>query len=299
MSIAFQYWYLMQGGEGLPAGAIAYKNRVEADGGTTTSLGCVPDEVWAWVAPSYNLETQALLDRANTEGFALPSAANIILISDAIESMKTSGAWAKADRIGFWANDSGSINFGRINAKNPSGDLASIVNGVSFVNKKGIKGDGVSAYVSTAYNPTTDAVNYGIDSASILVYQYEVPTVGQLLVGSNVSIVRIQALNSSIQRLNITGNLDIPANFAQTGLIGLHKKTSTNVDIQINGTLTSATYSANSLLPDFDLTLLAGVSLNFYSNTGISFDFMGGDISSSAISVSTAMNNYYNELQLL
>ena len=70
MSIAFQYWYLMQGGEGLPAGAIAYKNRVEADGGTTTSLGCVPNEIWARYSdsPAAPDIVQLYLDRIAADG---------------------------------------------------------------------------------------------------------------------------------------------------------------------------------------------------------------------------------------
>jgi hypothetical protein len=69
MSIAFQYWYLMQG-EGLPAGAIAYKNRVEADGGTTTSLGCVPNEIWARYSdsPAAIDIVQLYLDRVAADG---------------------------------------------------------------------------------------------------------------------------------------------------------------------------------------------------------------------------------------
>ena len=70
MSIAFQYWYLMQG-EGLPAGAIAYKNRVEADGGTTTSLGCVPNEIWARYYPDSPAApdiVQLYLDRIAADG---------------------------------------------------------------------------------------------------------------------------------------------------------------------------------------------------------------------------------------
>ena len=131
----------------------------------------------AFGAPSYNTETLAIIDKAIAEGLTLPSAANLALISSTIDSLKAANAWTIADRITFWGNDSGSTGFGTINAKTPSADLATIVNSITLVNKKGVEGDGISAYIDTNYNPTTDAVNYGLNSASILLYQYKVATV--------------------------------------------------------------------------------------------------------------------------
>ena len=249
---------------------------------------------------SYNPETLAMIDKANSEGFRLPSAANLALISNAIDSLIAAGAWnTKADRIRFWATDSGSANFGRINALNPSDDLAVLVNAVSFVNKEGVLGDGISAYIDTKYNPTVDAVNYGLDSASVMLYQYKVPTVGTGLYGAQVSDLRIQSSNTTVQRINSGANLAAVADFAQVGTIGLHRKTATDVDFQINATLTSTTASLAGSVPDYDLTLFTTVSDNFRSNAGVSMEWVGGDASSVGVAVHTIMENYYNQLQLL
>jgi hypothetical protein len=257
----FQYWYLNQGGEGLPAGAIAYRDRVEADGGTVQSLGCIPSEVWDWVAPTYNAETLAMIAKAIADGLTLPSAANLSLISSTIDSLKAASAWSIADRITFWGNDSCSTGFGTINAKTPSADLATIVNSITLVNKKGVEGDGISAYVDTKYNPTTDAVNYGLDSASILFYQYKVATVGFDLYGVGGSqVLRIQSRNNILQRVNTASNLNSAVNFAQVGTIGVHKKSAFNVDVQVNGTISARTYLSSSSLPNLDLTLFAANS---------------------------------------
>jgi hypothetical protein len=129
------------------------------------------------------------LQRQIADGITLPSEANLLLISSTIDSLKAAGAWSIADRIAFWGNDSSSTGFGTINAKTPSADLATIVNSITLVNKKGVEGDGVSAYIDTNYNPTTDAVNYGLNSASILLYQYKVATVGFDLYGITGSSV--------------------------------------------------------------------------------------------------------------
>ena len=254
----------------------------------------------AGFGPSYNPQTQAMIDKAIAEGFALPSAANLALISSTIDSLIAAGAWdTKADRIRFWGTDSGSANFGRINAINPSDDLAVLVNAVAFVNKKGVEGDGVSAYVDGKYNPTVDAVNYALTSATVLLYQYKVATVGTGLYGAAVSDLRLQSANTPVQRINSGGNLAIPANFAQIGTIGLHRKTATNVDIQINGTLTSTTASIAASLPNYDLTLFTTVADTFRSNAGVSIEWVGSDASSVGLAVNTIMTNYYTQLQLL
>ena len=296
----FQYWYLNQGGEGLPAGAIAYRDRVEADGGTVQSIGCIPSEVWDWVAPTYNAETLAMIAKAIADGITLPSAANLALISDSIDSLKAAGAWSIADRITFWGNDSSSTGFGTINAKTPSADLATIVNSITLVNKKGIEGDGVSAYVDTKYNPTTDAVNYGLDSASILFYQYKVATVGFDLYGDSSSQrLRLQSRSTTLQRVNVSANLNSAVNFAQVGTIGVHRKNNVNVDVQVNGTISARTYVPAATLPNSDLTLFAANGATAFGNAGVTMEWVGADASAVGVAIHTIMENYYNQLQLL
>jgi len=249
---------------------------------------------------SYNAQTQAMIDKAIAEGFALPSAANLKLISDAIDGLIAADAWnTKADVIRFWGNDSGSANFGRINAVNPSSDLAVLVNAVGFVDKKGVEGDGISALVDGKYNPTVDAVNYGIDSASIMLYQYKVATFGAALYGSEFSEVRINSDNSRVQRVNASSSLNVSTNFAQIGTIGVHKKDAVNVDVQTNAIISPRTYSGASILPNYDLTIFAILSAGFVSDAGISMEWVGGDASSVGLAINTIMTNYYNQLQLL
>jgi len=296
----FQYWYLNQGGEGLPAGAIAYRDRVEADGGTVQSLGCIPSEVWDWVAPSYNAETLAMIAKAIADGLTLPSEANLLLISSTIDSLKAAGAWSIADRITFWGNDSSSAGFGTINAKTPSADLAIIVNSITLVNKKGVEGDGISAYIDTKYNPTTDAVNYGLNSASILLYQYKVSTVGLNIYGGDSSqVLWLQSRNNIIQRVNTASSLNSAVNFAQVGTIGVHRKNVVNVDVQVNGTISARTYAGSAVLPNSDLTLFTANSAAAFGNAGVTMEWVGADASAVGVAIHTIMENYYNQLQLL
>jgi hypothetical protein len=251
-------------------------------------------------SPTYNAETLAMIAKAIAEGLTLPSEANLLLISSTIDSLKAANAWTIADRITFWGNNSGSTGFGTINAKNPSADLATIVNSITLVNKKGVEGDGISAYIDTNYNPTTDAVNYGLDSASILLYQYKVATVGIDLYGiTGSSIVRFQSAFTTIQRINATSNISNNAAFNQIGTIGFHKVDAVNVNIQTNSTLTARTYSGSSALPNSDFSIFSAPTGVVFCNAGVTMEWVGSDASAVGVAIHTIMENYYNQLQLL
>jgi len=254
----------------------------------------------AFAAPSYNAETLEVIAKAIADGIPLPSAANLSLVSSTIDNLKDVGAWTIADRIAFWGNDSSSTGFGTINAKTPSADLATIVNSITLANKKGVEGDGVSAYVDTKYNPTTDAVNYGLNSASILLYQYKVATVGVDLYGiTGASLVRLQSKDGTLQRINSTSNLSGDAKFDQIGTIGLHKRDSVNVNVQINSTLTARTYSGSSELPNSDFSIFSAPTGVLFCNAGVTMEWVGADASAVGAAIHTIMENYYNQLQLL
>jgi hypothetical protein len=249
---------------------------------------------------SYNAETLVMMAAAVTNGIPMPSPANLELISSTIDSLKAEGAWTVADRVTFWGNDSGSAGFGTINAVSPSTDLAELVNSVAFENKKGVEGDGVSAYIDTKYNPTTDAVNYGLDFASILLYQYKVATVGNDLFGiPSASFVRIKSANSSIQRINASGNLSNNAVFNQIGTIGLHKIDATNTDVQVNGVIFATTNVGPATLPNDDFSIFSAPTGVGFCNAGVTMEWVGAEVSSKGIAIHTIMQNYYTQLQLL
>lgn len=70
-------------------------------------------------------ETQAIINRANLEGFTLPSETTLLTIDVLIKAMITDGYWAKRDLIlNFAYNDDNCREFSMINWKNPSGNLA-------------------------------------------------------------------------------------------------------------------------------------------------------------------------------
>ena len=77
----------------------------------------------------YSSELQAIINRANLEGFIIPAEATLLSIDVLIEAMKASGYWGKRDLIlNFCYNDINCRRFSMINWKNPSGALAQEVN---------------------------------------------------------------------------------------------------------------------------------------------------------------------------
>lgn len=72
----------------------------------------------------YLPETKAIIDRAVSEGFTLPSTPTLEYINTLIYSMKADGYWSKRDLIlNFAYNDLNCQDFSRINWKNPTGAL--------------------------------------------------------------------------------------------------------------------------------------------------------------------------------
>ncbi len=81
--------------------------------------------ILATLGKKYSPELQAIIDRANLEGFTLPSETTLVIIDVLIKAMITDGYWAKRDLIlNFAYNDDNCREFSMINWKNPSGSLA-------------------------------------------------------------------------------------------------------------------------------------------------------------------------------
>lgn len=300
----FQQWHLGQN-TGKPA-QTAYVNRVTADGGIVEAIGCVPQDVWDWVAPvvpAYGPEVTAWIARLNTEGFAVPSAANLSLLDTFVSALKSAGAWTGLDVVEVWAQDSNSANAGRVNLVSPSDTLATLYNAITFTNKVGVQGDGVSAYIDTGFTPSTYGGNYSNNDVSIGAYVFSQSTVTAHEFISNDGAngaLRIRNANTGVQRINCTSNLSPAVSFGTTGFLMAHKTSALNVTSQVDATLTSHVYGSNTTTtPDGNVILFAQGGLAAFCDPGISIFIAGGNISSSALSVNTAVSNYLTAVAAL
>lgn len=111
--------------------------------------------VWSGMDADY----KAILDYATTQGYTLPSASQQLLQEQLIIDLKTAGVWSKLDLFYVFATD-GDSDFACINFLDPNNYEITEVNSPTFTTNVGFTGDGVSAYLYTNFDPSTDRVNY-------------------------------------------------------------------------------------------------------------------------------------------
>ena len=118
---------------------------------------------------SNDSDYQAVLDKATTEGYSLPSASQQTLQNTLVTDLKSSGVWDKLDLFYMFATD-GDSDFATLNWKEPSSYQATKVNSPNFVSDSGFSGDGSTAYLDTNFVISTDVSNYSQNNASTFTY---------------------------------------------------------------------------------------------------------------------------------
>jgi len=114
----------------------------------------------------FDADYQAVLDYATTQGYTLPSSGQQTLQNQLVVDLKSAGIWSKLDTFGVFATD-GDSDFALIDWINLTDYTA--VNSPTFTTNKGFESDGVSAYIDTNWNLSTDTVNYQQDDAGIFI----------------------------------------------------------------------------------------------------------------------------------
>ncbi len=115
---------------------------------------------------SYDATYQAILDYATSQGYTLPSDSQKLLQNQLVVDLKASGIWSKLDTFANFATD-GNSNFALIDWKRLTQYTA--VNSPIFTPNQGFTGGG-TRYIDTNYNPSTQAVNYQLNNASLGTY---------------------------------------------------------------------------------------------------------------------------------
>lgn len=180
---------------------------------------------------SFDADYQAVLNRATTLGYTLPSASQQIIQNNLVLSLKAGGIWTKLDVLYIFANDGGS-DFGTLNWKSPALYQATLVNSPSFTANQGFQGNGTSSYIDTNFNPATQGVNYTLNDASRYAYVFT-GSAAQRFEG-NVLDNNMRLGNYTSMKINsgTTNTLDSPFNYTVTrGMKSIHRTSSTNVTL--------------------------------------------------------------------
>lgn len=118
----------------------------------------------------YHPRYTAILQRALSLGYSIPSTECQQIQNDLMISLINSGAIDEMDRLLIFANDASS-DFSRIDWVNPSNTLATLVNSPTWTSKVGYEqSGGGNSYINMQYAPATQGVKYLLNDASAGVF---------------------------------------------------------------------------------------------------------------------------------
>lgn len=244
----------------------------------------------------YGVEVTAWIARLNTEGFTLPSAANLSLLDTFVSALKSAGAWTGLDVVEIWAQDSNSADAGRVNLVSPSDTLATLYNAITFTNKVGVKGDGVSAYIDTGYNPSTYGGNYVSGSNFNAVWVNSAATGPTAVMGEASSFTfRVYNANTSNHRVHCTISSTIDA--SGTGWIAANKNSTTAGTLFKDTTANAFSGGVALGIPNENRVLFRTVSA--YSDAGIGIYMAGANQTANNTAIRTAVSNYLTAVAAL
>jgi hypothetical protein len=240
----------------------------------------------------FDSDYQAVLNYATTQGYTLPSVGQQVKQNQFVVDLKTAGIWANLDMFYMFWNDGGS-QFATLNWKSPSSFQATLINSPTFASNAGFKGNGLTSYISLNFRLGFDTVKYVRNNASRYMYVKTESNIGAVAsIDGNDTNFTNRTINQNLdsQRINsATTNLNSAANLSGTGMISIHRTSSTNVELFVNNTQISRTATSVSL-DAFNQTLFrAGVQ---YANPELSMYAVGQSLVSENSAFVSAFNTY-------
>jgi hypothetical protein len=182
---------------------------------------------------SFDADYQAILNRATTLGYTLPSASVQAKQNTLLASLKSTGVWAKLDVFYVFAQDGGA-DFGTLNWKNPNANQSTLVNAPTFVSNGGLMGNGTSSYIDTNFNPATQGVQYTQNNASRYFFTHAISGTGRFDGNMNAGRNSIVRGATTAQRINAGSVNSLLTSFdftATANTKSIHRTSSTNVTL--------------------------------------------------------------------
>jgi hypothetical protein len=241
----------------------------------------------------YSSELQAIISRANTEGFTLPSSTTLAHIDALIASLKSEGIWAVADYLRVSAlNNTACGDFARINMANPTGTLSTVAGGISYLTT-GYKGNKINGLLSSEVNLAATS-HYVQNSACRLYVLASSSTNGVSGAFEGLGSSVANRLNNGLQadqRINqATANLSSTFSLGGTGTKAIVRVSSTSVEL--TNSATQATRTATSAPRSSD-TQQEFRSFNVFSDTTHAFSLYSGALTGTQIQNFRTMFNTY------
>jgi hypothetical protein len=251
---------------------------------------------------AFDTDYQAVLNRATTLGYNLPSASQQIKQNTLLLALKAGGIWNKLDVLYIFANDGGS-SFATLNWKNPNVNLATLPNVPTFITNQGFTGNTTSSYINTNFNPATSSgINYTLNNASryIFVRNQDVGSTANTLDGaiggnSNATL----GINTSFLRINQGATSPVASgNYAGSNVLkSIHRTSVSNIEVFTGLTQSSLTFNSTSILSSNQLILARGIGATpAYGGSQVSMYSMGASLVAENTAYVNAFNTYITSL---
>jgi hypothetical protein len=215
----------------------------------TNTIGSASANSNAIAVAAFDTDYQAVLNRATTLGYTLPTDSVKVKQNTLLSSMKTIGVWAKLDVFYVFAQDGGS-DFGTLNWKNPNVNQSTLVNAPTFVSNGGLQGNGTSSYIDTNFNPATQGVQYTLNNASRYFFTHAINGTGRFD-GNALSGINSMLRSSTNQhRINAGSSNLLLAAFDFTATVNtksIHRTSSVDVTLYNSTTGSSTTQTSTSV----------------------------------------------------
>ena len=246
---------------------------------------------------------QAVLTRATSLGYALPSAAQQVKQNNLVIALKAAGVWDKFDILYIFANDV-TGNFWKLNWKAPTlYQITEPGGALTKTSNVGVNGNGTTIYAQTGWNPNTNGVNYTLTDASLTVYsntdltdsEYDIGTSDANLIWCGIRTAANQAglmINTTLSTFT-TGGLITNSQ----GLFTFMRRPLGSLQCSIwkNGVQVDQVTRAAAAIPSDNLRITTAEGSNGTTRV-LGMAAVGAAIHTESPAFYTAWNNYFNSL---
>ena len=244
----------------------------------------------------FDSDYQAVLDKGIANGNTAPTSTNAG--NQLMIDLKSSGAFAKADALGVLASGVGSDSgFALIDWKRLINLTA--VNSPAFNNIQGFSGNGNSSYIDLVYNPSTDAVNWGINDHSFMAFNSN-PTAQQGVLISCFdagAFTEISNDNPSTRFIvfdsSPIGRTPATSSGEQDGMLEIKRTNASAFQFYRNGNEIPINDVSTTATPNIGFRLLARSNDSAYGNGQSPFFYIGQALTDTErADLLTAVNTY-------
>lgn len=222
-----------------------------------------------------------------------PSVTNKVNINRLVVTLQSASIWDNLDLLYVLA--AADSQAALINWKNPGTKTLSAVNSPTFTAYAGYAGNGTTSRLNTAWTPSTEAVKYTLNNASVWVWsrtnsQAAVADIGSVGAGTDTCQIRIRTA-ANVALFGVNSATSSVANTSSSGLFGSQRRASNDLRLFVNGVQTAGVSLASGSLPSLAQWICGGDSTHF-SARQLSFAAWGASLSGTEASFYAAVSAY-------